>query len=139
MKSQKKRKTLKYYSELAKETVTVYLEVAAYQDNGRLYVALINAENDELYLDLTTNLARDLPDKTDAFISGLASSDNTLDFIENNNLAEPLGYAVPSGFSKYPVYSFDEERLKELDSEGYALFEKAYEELYFEFLKEDTD
>jgi len=134
-----KRRILKYDSKISGKTVQVYIMVGAYQDNGRLYVVLINAENDELYLDLTTNLPKVLADKTDAFISSWASSDNTLDFIKNNHLGEPLGYAVSSGYSKYPVYEFNEERLKELDPEGYAEFEKAYEEFNLVYSAENMD
>jgi len=126
----KKRKTLKYHSEFLDKIVEVYLKVANYANNGRLYIGLINAETDEPYMDLTTNLPNDCYGKTETFINKWAMSDNTFEFIEDNDLGEPSGYAVRSGYLNYPVYEFNEKRLKELDPEGYAGFEKAYDEFY---------
>lgn len=115
-----------YYDEDSKKPQKVYLEIGAYQDNGRLYVGLVTAEDHELFMDLTVNLQRKLNGKNQAFIDGFASYKERAAFIEASGLARPLGYTVQSGYGKYPAYEFNEERLRELAPKEYAEFEKAY-------------
>lgn len=49
-----------------------------------------------------------------------------LDFLEKNGFGHRTPHAVRSGFCVYPIFSFNEEKIKEIDPKVFAEYQKAY-------------
>lgn len=116
-------KTFDYYDEYSEKSKKVYLEVGAYQITGRLYMSVIDAETHEECNTITCNFtSMELTDKNMAFIDG----ENNANFLDSNGLAEHGGEVIKTSNGAFPVFEFNEQRLKELAPAGYAEYEKAY-------------
>ena len=93
-------------------TYNVRIERKAYANNDTLALSLIT-EDGEPFCNLTVNLIDSTVwgNSTDAFVdtNNCPWAD---DFIEQNNLGEPVGFEARSGFCTYPLYRFN---LDELD------------------------
>jgi len=49
-----------------------------------------------------------------------------LDFLEKNGFGQRMDIAIPSGWCMYPVFRFNEDRLKEINPEAFAEYQKGY-------------
>lgn len=98
----------------------VEVVVQTYQQNNNLAVSLVPwrglTPGEEIWL--TVNLAgRRQPDH--AYLDANHITQEAMEWLINNNIAHPSGDARPSGFCVYPEYTFNLERLRELDPDGY--------------------
>lgn len=84
----------------------VTLKFSSYQYGGSLAVALINADDGELYGVATVNLCDPVQSDTEAFVD-----ENNLpgigDLLEENGIATAVGFSKSSGYCRYPFYRFN--------------------------------
>lgn len=104
---------MKYYEiESYGKTYNVRIERNTYAYGNNIALSLI-AESGEPFCNLTVNLPESFiwgDDKT-AFVD-TNNCPWAEDFIEQNNLGEPVGYECRSGFCTYPLYRFNLDELE---------------------------
>lgn len=124
----------------------VYLQVSEYITNPMgIAIQMFEAASREPISTITTNLGNNIGNEALLsiycnFIDENNYGKEILDFLEENNLAEPytrFGEAVTkqSGFAEYPLYAFNPDLLKECDPDGCA----EYEETYLMSLQKERD
>lgn len=98
---------------------SIQLQVAAYLD-GNLAIEMIVWEDGgpEPWNTLTVNLPGQRQ-KDCAFIDTNNNGEDVLSWIILHGLAVPTGNMARSGFFTYPEYRFRENRLRDIDPEGY--------------------
>ena len=106
-------------------TEKVTIEVNSYLNNGCMYIGLISHEDgiEEPYGDLTVNLDGTLPP-----YCGYVDVNNNPgieEFIVDNNLGTFSGFTKQSGFTEYPMYMFNAEKLTALCPDGMAMYENS--------------
>ncbi len=86
--------------------VEVSLSFETYRNNGTLAVEMNTVPNEESYAVITVNLCCPLQSDKLAFVD-----ENNLPgigaWLQENNIASPLGYKQRSGFCLYELYSFN--------------------------------
>ena len=80
----------------------VYLEASSYQNGGGLAVCMMSRSG-ELYDVITVNLPDGVPSDTMAFLDTNNHPDIEK-FIRDNDLGQPTGLKMRSGFCAYPLY-----------------------------------
>ncbi|MCD8109361.1 MAG: DUF4313 domain-containing protein [Clostridiales bacterium] len=110
-------------------TYQVFLDINSYAFGGGLYIGL-NRVTEDRFVESVADLTVNLPggyylEKNEAYISHDFSKEK-LAFIKDNGLGEPTGTVVHRGYADFPKVAFDLDRLKELDPEGFARWEKNY-------------
>lgn len=103
----------------------VQLDINCYFNNGGMYIGLISKEDGQLesYGDVTVNLEDKAPD-----CCGYIDTNNMPEleqFIKDNDLGEFTGITRRSGFCEYPLYLFNEDKLRELCPDGMKTYEDA--------------
>lgn len=110
-------------------TEYVRLMIDAYENSHNIYIGLEH-ETDG-YVDYYTDITTDkicLPYLYAAVRTN--GSDETLsDFIQKYKLGEYTGKNVSNGHCSYPVYRFDEEKLKELDPLNFQNYMQKYKKM----------
>lgn len=121
------KKTYEYESPYG-STYTVEPTLAMYVDNDNIYVGLDFYDEEygcwESFCDVTVNI-----NKQPYLCAAIDTNNNgnaIVDFLENNGLAEYTGMVTFSGYCVYPVFCFNEEKLKEINPEVFANYAKAY-------------
>lgn len=104
--------------------VQVVLTVNTYADNKSLYVGLTTMEDGfpSPYGNVTVNLIRDVPAYC-AFVD-TNNMPELKDFLAKNGIAKPTGLEQKSGYCSYPLYLFDEKKMRELCPDGMAAYEQ---------------
>ncbi|WP_148509878.1 DUF4313 domain-containing protein [Hungatella hathewayi] len=102
----------------------IQLQVVAYLD-GNLAIEMITWEDGcpEPWNTLTVNLSGQRQ-KNCAFIDTNNNGEDILSWIIRHGLAVPTGNMARSGFCTYPEYRFREDRLRDIDPEGYESYLK---------------
>ena len=99
-----------------------------YANNKNLYVGLDYLDTDceqwLPYTDVTVNLLT-LP-YLESAIDTNNNGKGIIEWLQNNGFGEPTGEFIQSGFCHFPVFRFNEEKLKEIDSFDFAKYEKAH-------------
>ena len=99
-----------------------------YGNNDNLFVGLYcqdkGGEYWEPFCDVTVNTV------SLAYLEGAIDTNNNgekiVDFLETNGFGQRTPYVVKSGFCTFPIFKFDEERLKQIDPKTFAEYQKAY-------------
>lgn len=99
------------YKNAFDEEVKVKLITDKYIYTDRLYLGIVDIENDELYADLTVNLPTYSCDISSGYLD-INNCRHVREFIEKYKLGEYAGVEVKSGFNKYPLYDFDIREIK---------------------------
>lgn len=94
--------------------VTVTFLITSYSNNGTLAIQMM--ENDDgmwyPYGNVTVNLGSTTADDV-AYVDVGNFGRELIDFLVDNDLATPTGYAKASGFNAYPEFRFNLEKLNE--------------------------
>lgn len=89
---------------------TVTLRYQEYLSNGSLAVSLYNTrtkdDEDELFGTITVNLPNSALLPFGVQFVDINNFPNIARWLEDNNLAKPLGFSIRSGFVDYPAYEF---------------------------------
>ena len=103
----------------------LYLVMANYVDNGRLYMGLENEER-ENYCDITINLS-DIPEIGDmvVFLNGDISSELKKELRNIGLISKPI-QQMPYNYGLYDIVIVNREALKDYDKEEYKKFEEYY-------------
>jgi len=103
----------------------LYLVMANYVDNGRLYMGLENEER-ENYCDITINLS-DIPEIGDmvVFLNGDISSELKKELRNIGLISNPI-QQMPYNYGLYDIVIVNREALKDYDKEEYKKFEEYY-------------
>ncbi len=101
---------LKDYYENAE--VDLCVKLTSYSYGGGLAAVAYSKANEQVDV-LTVNLEFPLDDKEIACID-VNNVPWAEKFLKDNGLAEPTGYALPSGFCMYPVYKFNLDKFQEV-------------------------
>ena len=97
----------------------VQLCVAAYANNGSLYIGLVEAESGEPFTDITVNMHESAVfPPFQAAVKNYSENDGMESFIKESGLGNATGQVVSSGYVKAPVYQFDREKLLEFSING---------------------
>ena len=109
-------------------TYSLIPKIDMYASHDNLSLRFLCRDEDDGYLEpfcsATVNL---IPlDYLEATIDTNDNGDRFLDFLENNGFGTRTKYGVPSGMCIYPVFQFNEERIKEIDSVVFAEYQKAH-------------
>ena len=112
------------YGDLIKVTPVLNM----YRDNDNLYVGLTSYDEDleaeDNYCDLTVNVYK-LPYLHSA-IDTTYSGEAKLKFLQEQGFGELTGNSLRSGFCTYPVFRFNEDKLREIDPETFKAYAKAH-------------
>ena len=101
---------------------SLYLTIASYQNNGRIYLAV--ETEDELYADITINLSdMMLPDDNYIFVNGDMTRE-LRDFLEEKGIIGETIETYQYNMGKYDMVQVDFDVLKEYDSYGFKEYEK---------------
>ena len=104
----------------------LYLQIASYQNNKRIYLAVETEE--ELYADITINLSDMLiPDDDYIFVN----SDMTTElrnFLEKKKIIGDTIETYQYNMGRYDMVEVDFDLLKEYDPEGFNEFSKSKED-----------
>lgn len=116
-------KTFKYnfYITDEPEEYDLYFLVTSYHDNGNMAIVMIDAEDDEEFGVLTKNLGEVEPGY--AFIDTNNNS-GAIKMLKKYKFAKDENYYESSGFTSYPLYKFDLEKMKDYihpDSDYYLI------------------
>ena len=103
----------------------LYLVMANYVDNGRLYMGLENEER-ENYCDITINLS-DIPEIGDmvVFLNGDISSELKKELRNIGLISKPI-QQMPYNYGLYDIVIVNREALKDYNKEEYKKFEEYY-------------
>ncbi|MBO5096102.1 MAG: DUF4313 domain-containing protein [Bacilli bacterium] len=105
-----------------------YLCVASYQNNGRLYLGVVN-EEDEICGDITINLTDEELDKDEIFLSDDLVLDDIKELQDKNIIGNVL-YTTQYNFGNYKAVSVDFDILREYDNAGVEEFEINYNKFH---------
>lgn len=106
----------------------VELQVRPYMDRNNLAIEIVcwDSGEPEPWESLTVNLDG-RRDKNCAFVDSSLKADLIL-WLDKNGLAKHTGSLVQNGPTVYAEYRFIAKRLKELDPDGYRVYEERYTE-----------
>ena len=94
------------------------LEIGKYSSGNNLAIELICIDEDwgmeESFATLTVNLNGAMPLKENEAFIDTNNCPWAIDFIKDNKLGEYMGIECPSGYCKYPLYSFDIDKLRRI-------------------------
>lgn len=123
-------KTLAYKSPWQNEPVQLALRINTYDCNNNLYIGLTDFEDGypEPFADATVNFGDEVLPAYHGFLD-VGNVKGLEEFIEENGLGERTGRVKASGFNMYPLYKFNEEKLKEFDAKGVENYEKVLDEM----------
>ena len=139
-KAGKKEMIVDYTVAGEKECMNVWMEIGAYQKDGNIRIALYSRENggEAPVMELTEDFCVPLR-KNQAFLQeGMAEGEGYA-FLQKYDLGYLTGEAGRCGVRESQVFEFREEKLKELDPEGYQRFEKIYNQREKEPVQEMPD
>lgn len=121
------RKGYSYVDSFGDEII-LYPRLNMYVEGNSLYLGFDSFDSEagdmEPYCDATVNIVA-LP-YLHSCIDTNNNGDKMLDFLVRNGFGEPLGLRIPSGFCRYPVFRFNEEKLREIDPVVLAAYAKAH-------------
>lgn len=110
---------MKYNSDFTGE-VSLTATVRGYMNNNRLYIGL--NEGPDMFANLTVNIDAPCPEYC-AYVDANNLS-KAEEFINDNELGEFSGFTAVSGYHEYPLYTFDPDRLREIDPDGMRCYEQ---------------
>ena len=110
---------MKYNSDFTGE-VSLTATVRGYMNNNRLYIGL--NEGPDMFANLTVNIAAPCPEYC-AYVdtNNLSKAE---EFIKDNELGDFSGFTAVSNNHEYPLYTFDPDRLREIDLDGMRCYEQ---------------
>lgn len=123
-----------------KESMKVWMEIDTYQRDGNISISFYSRENggEEPVMTITEDFGVPLK-KNQAFLQeGMAVGDG-YKFLQKYDLGQLTGESGRCGVRECPVFEFREEKLRELDPEGYKRFEEIYSQQKREPVKEMPD
>ncbi len=116
------------YTDSFGDTFEVFPKIDFYKSNNNLYVGLDAYDEDleavDSYCHITVNLY-ELPylhSAIDLTFGGEAKPK----FLEENGFGHFTGEVINNGFGKYPVFEFDEDKIREINPETFAEYAKAH-------------
>jgi len=109
-------------------TEIVTPKINSYANNNNLYLGLDYFDNEFEewlpYSDVTVNVGK-LP-----YLESAIDTNNNgtaiVTFLEENGFGYLTGLSIESGFCTFPVFKFNEDKLREVDVENFALYAKAH-------------
>lgn len=106
--------------------VIPYLSI--YSDNDNLYMGMVSYETEfgglEHFASVTVNIV-DLP-YLHAAIDTNNNGPQILDFLKKNGFGELTGLQIPNGYCVYPVFKFNEDKLRQIAPAGFAEYAKTH-------------
>ena len=99
--------------------IEIGIKISSYPKNSGLRINLISIDEDgfeEPYAEVTANLDFELP-VFQAHIKNYSENEGMIKFLLDNKLGKIIGERQ-SNFVAFPVFLFDEDRLKEFDESG---------------------
>jgi len=106
---------------------TVYPRLNYYVSDNNLYLGLVSYEPEieamDHYCDVTVNI--DTLPYLHAAIDTNNNGQKMVDFLVENGFGEDTGMKISSGFCRYPIFCFNEEKLREIDPVTFAAYAKA--------------
>ncbi len=109
-------------------TYQVLPKLNLYRENSNLYVGLDFFDLDfggfEPFTDLTVNVGA-LPYLHSA-IDTNNNGQQAVDFLEAHGFGKKTDFSIPSGFCLFPVFKFNEDKLREIDPQVFAEYAKAH-------------
>lgn len=100
----------------------LYLTIANYRNNGRIYLAVENAD-EELYADITINLVDMLLPGDDYVFVNNDMTKELRNFLEEKNIIGETLYSNPYNMGQYDMVKVDFDLLKEYDPDGFEKYE----------------
>ena len=139
-KAGKKEMAVEYTVAGEKECINVWMEIGAYQKDGNIRIALYSRENggEAPVMELTEDFGVPLRKNLAFLQEGMAEGEGYA-FLQKYDLGYLTGEAGRCGVRESQVFEFREEKLKELDPEGYQRFEKIYNQREKEPVQEMPD
>jgi len=124
---QKPEKLYTYKSEDG-ETYSLAPKLNMYADNDNLYLGFdcFDKQDESIgpFCSATINI---IPlAYLEAVIDTNNNGNTLLDFLEENGFGQRTPFAVQSGFCVYPIFRFDEDRMKEIDPKVFAEYQKTF-------------
>ena len=106
----------------------VFPRLNFYLADNNLYLGLLSEDLEwgglEPYSDVTVNI--DPLPYLHSCIDTNNNSQEIIEFLEKNGFGEDTGRHMFSGFCLYPIFRFNEEKLREIDPETFAAYAKAH-------------
>lgn len=136
----KKNLTFDYADLDKKKRMKVWMEIGAYQKDGNISVALYCKENggEMPFMEFTEDFGVPLK-KNQAFLQAGMAEGEAYAFLQKYDLGHLTGEAGRCGVRESQVFEFREEKLRELDPEGYQQFEEIYNQRETEPIQEMPD
>ena len=116
------------YTDSYGDTFEVFPKINFYNSTNNLYVGLDAYDEDleanDSYCHITVNLY-ELPYLHSA-IDLTYGGEEKPKFLLENGFGDFTGEVINNGFGKYPVFVFNEDKLREIDPEAFAEYAKAH-------------
>lgn len=115
------------YLDTFNDLVMVKPHLNFYNSNNNLYIGLLYYDEElhmeDHYSDLTVNIEK-LPYLYSA-LDTTYNTENVLKFVSDHGLGEFTGQYLHSGFCRYPIIKFNEEKMQEIDPDMFKAYQKA--------------
>ena len=109
------------------ESYTIYPHMGKYDENNNLFLALacFDKERKDVvpFSDITINAGK-LPYLHSA-ITPFVIEEGLLDFLSKNGFGQLTGEQIQSGFSSYPIFRFNEDKLREVSPLDFTAYARA--------------
>lgn len=123
--------TLKYKSPWDEEAIDLSLTVDSFGSTNNISIGLTSIEDgcEELFAELTVDFNEEVLPAYHGYLDIGGNLEGIEELVEENGLGERTGKVKQSGFDSYPLYKFNEEKLKELDPKGIEAYENSLEQM----------
>lgn len=109
------------------EPCIIYPHIGKYEENNNLFMALACFDKDRQdvvpFSDITINAGK-LPYLHSA-ITPFAVEEGLLDFLTKNGFGQLTGQQIQSGYSSYPIFRFNEDKLRSVSLRDFAAYAQA--------------
>lgn len=116
------------YKDSFGDEFTVYPKLNMYANNYNLYLGLDSFDEDlgeiDSYCDLTVNICK-LP-YLESCVDIEYSGEQHMKFLEEQGIGQFTGKWIPSGFLSFPIFRFNEDKLREIDPKMFAEYAQAH-------------
>lgn len=123
-------KTIKYQSPWGDEPIDLSLNINTYQSTDNIYIGFSSMEDGcmEPFGDLTVNFNDEILPAYCGYLD-IGNLKGAEELVKENGLGERTGKVKLSGFNAYPLYKFNEEKLKKLSPKGIESYENFLEQM----------
>ena len=111
-------------------TYQVVPKLGIYENGHNLYLCLDAFDQDfggyDFFADITVNLDYGTMPYLHSAIDTNNNGQEVIEFLEKNGFGQSTGVRLPSGYISFPMFQFNEQKLREIDPQVFEEYAKNY-------------